>query len=180
MDRRTLSLPTTLSLMMCVATCSLWVRSYEVQDTVGWCRADPATPDRHLTYNLSTVQGTIGLGTINGPTAVLNEVSPGFFYRSIVPEPDASPAGGAEDFWSRAGFGFGRVDVRWLRLTMEGACVPMWLAAAVTGLLPSAAVARNVRRRLRACDNLCPTCGYDLRATPSRCPECGTPPTTSF
>ena len=33
--------------------------------------------------------------------------------------------------------------------------------------------ARERRRRWR--QDLCPACGYDVRANPEKCPECGTP-----
>ena len=54
--------------------------------------------------------------------------------------------------------------------------VSWWLPALAFAALPAArAWRRAVRRRRerRAGRNLCPACGYDLRATPARCPECG-------
>ena len=55
--------------------------------------------------------------------------------------------------------------------------IPYWLLLAATAVLPFARVVARLRRSKRASLNLCPTCGYDLRATPDRCPECGTIPT---
>jgi hypothetical protein len=52
--------------------------------------------------------------------------------------------------------------------------VPLSIVSTVTAILPVAFVYRRFRCRRRA--GLCPSCGYDLRATPERCPECGAVP----
>jgi hypothetical protein len=54
--------------------------------------------------------------------------------------------------------------------------VRLWPLVVVSGLLPgwwTARFARRHRHLRRRRKGRCPTCGYDLRATPQRCPECG-------
>jgi hypothetical protein len=87
--------------------------------------------------------------------------------------------------WGRCGF-----EIRWgepaaavqriglfeSRLTYRDAFLvfPYGFAAAALAAGPAFAVWRRRRRaRAAAGRNLCPDCGYDLRATPDRCPECG-------
>ena len=45
------------------------------------------------------------------------------------------------------------------------------IAASLCG--PARRLQAKLLRRERMRGGLCPTCGYDLRATPGRCPECG-------
>lgn len=58
--------------------------------------------------------------------------------------------------------------------------VPDWLVAALMALMPVFILTRLLRstRRTqrRIAKDLCPACGYDLRASPDRCPECGAVP----
>ena len=55
---------------------------------------------------------------------------------------------------------------------------PAWFPTLLFATPPLIAARRWHRRRCRKTltPGLCPTCHYDLRATPTLCPECGTKP----
>ena len=51
--------------------------------------------------------------------------------------------------------------------------VPWWSLFLATATLPASIVVERLIGRERHPNGLCPSCGYDLRATPGRCSECG-------
>ena len=50
------------------------------------------------------------------------------------------------------------------------AIAPCWMLTLLFSLLPTGRIIRRVRRRQRVQAGHCPTCNYDLQATPNRCP----------
>jgi len=57
-----------------------------------------------------------------------------------------------------------------------GVTLPLWLFAALFGILPAVQwvrIHRALVARTRVSAGLCAACGYDLRASSGRCPECG-------
>ena len=81
--------------------------------------------------------------------------------------------------WARQGNRFSPTNLARGRAAVPYLIVeaPFWMLAAICGVLPAAwaaevAVRRRQPRRVGRA-GLCPSCGYDLRASSARCPECG-------
>lgn len=65
--------------------------------------------------------------------------------------------------------------VPWLRvLPVESWVIPYWFPVVLFVLPVIPSLLRLVRGWNRRRLGLCPTCGYDLRASKDKCPECGT------
>jgi hypothetical protein len=151
-----------LSLLLCVATVGLWVRSYYKGELFGWM-----TGSRTLFY---AVTGRGGIGFASAAINQNQRVSPGWNYDAWR-HPSYGRGGWPQlSFWNRRGF------VLVTTGPYAGVLVPTWSLAALLLSLPAVQSIVFCVRRRRVQHGVCPSCGYDLRATPNRCPECGTVP----
>jgi hypothetical protein len=170
--RRTLTALSVLSLLLCVATLMLWVRSYWRLDVVFY-RFDPG-----YSWSMSSALGHIDVAVNRRRAPHPQEaLHPGFgtasHIASMVLTLEDLPHGLAKvgtPVSTRRFLGFG--FIAYAKIT--GVWVPHWFLALLFAILPALHLHAAIRSRRRHRAGHCPTCGYDLRATPDRCPECGT------
>jgi hypothetical protein len=165
------------SLLLCLATAGLWVRSYWVADLFHARRPEASEVGR--TYGLQHYRCVIasGRGQLGGSLTW-----------SRRPEDDPKPPWrfylGHPTDPSAASWMLFAVDARRDDLVNDGYAhrtrrwsLPDWSLVAAFALFPAIFAFRQVRavrrRRRRSRLGLCPACGYDLRGSPERCPECG-------
>lgn len=182
---RCLFAPTSLlSLVLCVATLALWARSYGTND---WLNQDGLDRRRtvysacgRIMYFEQDDSAMTEMGLLphwRGP-------APRWRYTAITDpvRPDTGDATwlnrlGIAVEWHKRGTIYTLYSPRPVLVARTLLILPHWLPACFFTLLPSWRLFASVRVRLRriraAVRGLCPTCGYDLRASKDRCPECG-------
>jgi hypothetical protein len=184
MIRRLFTVVSALSLLLCVGTCVLWVRSYWRHDVVRrdneWTQTRPRAY-RVMDWVFYSSRGRAGFVSvaINDATAREADTVP-------VPRPMTWESFPAESFpthgpptWYRD-LGFSLSSLRGLRPSRWELMLgfPHWIVVAIFAIAPGARVCFRLMGRSRSYHS-CRTCGYDLRATPDRCPECGVVPTAA-
>jgi hypothetical protein len=189
-----LNAATVLSLLLCVSTIVVLVRSYFVSDEFEWfhrenpferrSRWDPVGYTREIEVARggirltashefrSVVEGWYRLGTEFNWTHSSPAVYPLYTFSDPLKHTSYS-ALGIQVVTPKASEDEKRGDIVWVR----SVTIPLSAVACFTLILPLLRV-RSWRvtrlRRMRQRSGACPRCGYDLRATPDRCPECGT------
>jgi len=161
------NLLTALSLVLLVATAVMWVRSYWISDSWEWVS--------HYRTRFIAISGGRVLLQVNHGASAAQEFMAVDHYSYVK---QANETAGVGRPWRYGGFwienlSFAPSAARSAWLPYTDYVVPLYAVVLVSLILPGMAVRRVLRERKRKRVGLCPTCGYDLRASPQRCPECG-------
>jgi hypothetical protein len=139
-----------VSLLVCMVTAVLWVRSYWIVDSL-------QHSDRRRYAEMVSLYGTVSLQTSSLPQLPTTlDVSIQWLHESA-----------GADYRVMRSFYFAHDGYT------ATVAVPHWFMLMLALLLP---IAWTIKFRRRHRPGQCRICGYDLRATPDRCPECGAIP----
>jgi hypothetical protein len=183
MRRRLLNFSTAVSLALCAAVLAVWVRSYFRVDVLGrtamWREA---TNWYWRDWHLWSADGGVRLmsqGFLVNSTSFADQwvQKAGEGYWKVYAPGSNSPRTPFPrnlwfDFWSQRK-GNNRVGPEVISSDALNVRVPYWALALPAAIGPVTWLVRHRRRRNHGAAPRCPTCGYDLRASPERCPECG-------
>jgi hypothetical protein len=194
LSRHLFTICSAASLVLCVAVCVLWVRSYWVGDT--FRKRTASNAERIVEWrDLRFYSGAGGLSfsrrygreTGDAVWTVDFDDPPVFAWgRSRSPRYPSRIDGPPFDF-DRWGFIWDRTVNDDIRTGPSGTklshfsgltiVAPYWAFCLVASVVPLVHVRRVLsgmwKRRASRRHGLCPRCGYDLCASPERCPECG-------
>jgi hypothetical protein len=181
MTRKLSILFAAISLLACAAVCTTWARSYARSEKLTW-------RGEHGQHSLRSAPGHVVLSLYAwypaGPGPIRGK--PGLSFERDQPTPATlelmtifllcSDATARTAHWEHGGFAWSqRSSSRDLIVT---GVAPFWGVTLAAGAQPlgwsALRLVALLRRRRSGSTGLCPSCGYDLRATPDRCPECGT------
>jgi len=159
--RQAFLIASAISLVLCMTSAGLWVRSRFIEDTLGFYGPGRATLLMSHSGML-VVERWLSVPEPVKREFVLHRNRSGLL---VVLDPP-------EHWWESIGFRL----IIWNdpgASPLRAVTVPHALPVIIFATLPLAYLVSFHRQRSRRISGLCPSCGYDLRATPDRCPECG-------
>jgi hypothetical protein len=185
-----------VSLVLCIAAIGFWFRSQSVCENWVYLRTNALS----RTYSACYLESKPAFLVLDCGHLLFDDASDAEKYYAFAHEqtPEgfshfADPTTTGDDFlqrfnehfWNRLGFVFNHDGSSRIPLIVVATSFgtasrsiwvltfPWWFIVLMTALPLLVIASRYIQRQRRIRSGLCPTCGYDLRATPDRCPECG-------
>jgi hypothetical protein len=173
-----------LSMLICLATAVVWVRSYWVADSLLWMDGDyePVIYEDWRTFDCNCGGVRVSHEHYEWHGAFSGAIFKGHSFSHGRSQATNYPYYTISFQWAPPttdlrlkGFEFVYLHDEYNRV--QSVTIPLAAIFFPALFLPALRTRQGIKRRCQSKGNFCTSCGYDLRATPDRCPECGTVPT---